>query len=180
MDGPMNRVRRSLGAVAVVVLLVACGGEEQGGLEGSSPGPAAVVGGDIDQFELFFDDIVVAIDGTVTDPNGAELAAEWVLDTDIRVLVKLDEALSEPGEYDVVPIADAVDGDRVEESFSFTFDPAAADPQLVFDSDGESGFPWLLWLVGALGVALVAVVGRQFLVSMARLRSAQRTTPPDA
>ena len=175
----MNRVR-SVIALAVVALCAAagCSAEEQGGLEGASPGPDAVVGGDITEIVLFYDDIIVAVDGAVTGPDGTELAAEYLIDTDIRAVVELAEPLSAPGEYGVRHVVDAVDGDRVEARFSFTFDPGAPPPQLVFPPE-DSGWPWLLWLIGVVGVALIGVAGWQLLRSMARLRTSSESPPTD-
>ena len=95
-----RRVRRLVAGVGVVLLLLAgCGEEEQGGLEGASPGPDAVVGGEIYQIELLYDDILAEVDGAVTGPDGAELGAAFVIDNQIRALIELDEPLTAPGEY---------------------------------------------------------------------------------
>ncbi|MGA9277368.1 copper resistance CopC family protein [Ilumatobacter sp.] len=166
-----------IGAVALVLGAAGCGGDEQGGLKGASPGPDAVVGGEIAEIELFYDDIVVAIDGSVTDPTGTELGAEFVIDTDIRSVVELAEPLGTPGEYTVRHVVDAVDGDRVEASYSFTYDPDAPPPQLVFPPE-DSGSPWLLWLVALVGVAVVGVLGWRLLASMARVKSASQRSRP--
>lgn len=179
------RVRGNSRAVAVrvgVVLgvvafgaLAGCGEEEeQGGLQGASPGPDAVVGGEIDQIELLYDDILAEVDGSVTGPDGDELGADFVIDNQIRALVELDAPLSVAGEYTVRHVVVSVVDDRVEESYTFTYEPGAAPPQLVFPPDDDSGSPWLLGaLVLAGGVALLVLLGR-LLASMRRLRASGR------
>ena len=175
----MNRLRSAIALAVVAFLPVAgCSGEEQGGLEGASPGPDAVVGGEVVEIVLFYDDIIVAVDGSVTGPDGTELAAEYLIDTDIRAVVELDEPLSAPGQYEVRHVVDAVDGDRVEERFSFTFEPDAPAPQLVFPPE-ESGWPWLLWLIGVIGLVVIGVAGWQLLRSMARLRAPSEPPPAE-
>ncbi len=182
----VRRVRRAVrGAVQVVGIvlgvgvlgvLAGCGEEEQGGLQAASPGPDALVGGEIDQIELLYDDILAEVDGTVTAPDGAELDAEFVIDNQIRVLVELGEPLSVSGEYTLRSEVVSVVDDRVEESYVFTYDPAAASPQLVFPPEEDSGSPWLLWTLVGVGVILIVVLIARLMVSMRRLRS----SPPQS
>ncbi|WP_158412407.1 copper resistance protein CopC [Ilumatobacter nonamiensis] len=164
----------AVGVALIVLLAGACGGEEQGGLEGASPGPDARVGGEIDQLILLYDNIVVDADVSVVDPDGTELSAVARLDSDIRVIVELGEELNTPGVHFVQHAVDAVDGDREEGSYSFTFDPSAPAPGLVFPPE-DDGSPWLLWIVAVAGVLVIAVLGWQLLQSMAKARA--RSTP---
>jgi len=170
---PGRRCRRILGALSVVALavLAGCGEEEQGGLQGASPGPDATVGGEIDQIELLYDDILAEIDGTVTGPDGAELGAEFVIDNQIRALVELDEPLSVPGEYTVRHIVVSVVDDRVDDSYTFTYQPDAAPPQLVFPPEEDSGVPWLIWTIAVVGAIVIVVLIARLLLSMRRLRT---------
>lgn len=174
-SGP-SRLFAAFGAVLLVVGIGGCAGETQGGLEGASPGPGAVVGGEIDQIELFYDDIVVAADVVVVDPEGTELATETRVDTDVSVISELGGSLSEPGVYFVSHGVDAVDGDREEGSYSFTFDPAASPPGIVFSPE-DDGTPWLLWIVAVAGVLVIAVLGWQFLQSVARAKRGSAREP---
>jgi len=178
MTGPVDgwvggSVGRWIGAVVGVVLLVVsaagCTNEEQGGLQGASPGPGAVVGGEIDRIELLYDDIIVSADGSVTDPDGDELDATFVVDSDIRAVVDLAAPLDPPGEYTVRHVVGTADGDRVEASYSFTYDPAASPPRLVFPPE-DTGPPWLLWTVAVVGLIVIGVLGWRLLRSMARVR----------
>jgi len=170
--------RRLLGSVGVLILVLvggACAGEEQGGLEGGSPGPDAVVGGEIDQISLFYDDIVVDAAVSVAGPDGTELSTETRVDTDISVITELGETLSEPGVYFVRHTVDAVDGDREEGSYSFTYDPSASAPGIVFLSE-ESATPWWLWAMAVVGVLVIAVLGWRLLQSVAKVRSGSATS----
>ncbi len=172
----LRRVARALGMLLGVCVLGAfagCGEEEQGGLQAASPGPDAIVGGEIDQIELLYDDIITAVGGTVTGPDGEVLDAGFVIDSQIRALVQLAEPLSEPGEYTVRSAVVSVVGDEVDESYAFTYEPDAAPPQLVFPPEEDSGSPWLFWSLVAAGVVVIAVLIGRLLVSMRRLRGAQ-------
>jgi methionine-rich copper-binding protein CopC len=163
--------------VGALALLAGCAGEEeQGGLQAARPGPGATVGGEIDQIELLFDDIVAEAQGTVTGPDGADLDAEFVIDNQIRVLVELAEPLDVSGEYAVRSEVVSVVDDRVEESYVFTYDPAAEAPQLVFPPEEGSGSPWLLVTLIAVGVIVIVVLIARLVVSVRRLRSAP---PPE-
>ena len=170
-------LRRCVRAVVMVLgigllgMLAACGEEEeQGGLQAASPGPDATVGGEIDQIELLYDDIITTVDGTVTGPSGESLDAEFVVDNQIRALVELVELLSEPGEYTVRSAVVSVVGDEIDESYVFTYEPDAAPPQLVFPPEEDAGSPWLLWTLIIAGVAVIIVLLARLAVSMRRLR----------
>ena len=172
-----RRLRRVARAVVLVLgigllgVLAACGEEEeQGGLQAASPGPDAIVGGEIDQIELLYDDIITTVDGMVTGPSGESLAAEFVVDNQIRALVQLAEPLSEPGQYTVRSAVVSVVGDEVDESYVFTYEPDAAPPQLVFPPEEDAGSPWLLWLLVVAGAVVIIVLLARLVVSMRRLR----------
>ena len=165
-----RRVRRLVAGVGVALLLLAaCGEEEQGGLQGASPGPDAVVGGEIDQIELLYDDILAEVDGAVTGPDGAELEAAFVIDNQIRALIEFDEPLTAPGDYTVRHVVISVVDDRVEDTYTFTYQPDAAPPQLVFPPEEDSGVPWLLWTIAIVGAVVIAVLIARLLISMRRL-----------
>jgi hypothetical protein len=173
----MSRRRLVVASTALLFVgaVTGCAEEEQGGLEGASPGPGAVVGGEIDRIQLFYDDIIVAADGSVSGPDGSELASEFVVDSEISAVAELDGPLDQPGDYEVRHVVDAVDGDRVDDSYTFTYDPTAASPQLVFPPE-DSGVPWLLWLVALAGAVAIGVAGWRLMRSMAQLRSTQQGT----
>ena len=137
--------------VCLLGLLAGCGEEEQGGLQAASPGPDAVVGGEIQQIELLYDDILATVGGEVTGPDGEALDVEFVVDNQIRALAELAEPLSEPGEYTVRSEVVSVVGDEVDESYVFTYEPDAAPPQLVFPPEDDSGSPVLFWTLGRGG-----------------------------
>ena len=166
-----RRVRRLVaGTVVALLLLAGCGEEEQGGLQGASPGPDAVVGGEIDQIELLYDDILAEVDGTVTGPDGAELGATFVIDNQIRALIELDDPLTAPGEYTVRHVVISVVDDRVEDSYTFTYQPDAAPPQLVFPPEEDSGAPWLLWTIAIVGAVVIVVLIARLLTSVRRVK----------
>lgn len=169
---PVRRRLRGLVGVLGVALLgvvAGCSEDEQGGLQGASPGPDAVVGGEIAEIQLLYDDIITTVDGSVTAPDGDELSAEYVVDTDIRALIELAEPLTVSGEYMVRHEVVSVVGDRVEDSYEFTYEPSAAAPQLVFPPE-DSGSPWLLWAIAIVGSIVLAVLIWRLVASMWRLR----------
>jgi methionine-rich copper-binding protein CopC len=173
-----RRVTRALGIVAAagaLALLAGCGEEEQGGLQAASPGPEATVGGEIDQFELLFDDLVESVEGEVTGPDGVAIDAGFVVDSQIRVLVELAAPLDQPGQYTVRSEVESAVGDQVSESYVFTFEPDAAPPQLVFPPEDDSGSSLLFWSLVAAGAAVILVLLSRLLISMRRMR----TPPPD-
>jgi hypothetical protein len=170
-------LRRGVRAVVMVLgigllgMLAACGEEEeQGGLQAASPGPDATVGGEIDQIELLYDDIITTVEGMVTGPSGQSLDAEFVVDNQIRALIELAEPLNEPGEYTVRSAVVSVVGDEVDESYVFTYEPDAAPPQLVFPPEEDAGSPWLLWTLIVVGAAVIIVLLARLVASMRRLR----------
>lgn len=171
-----RRVRRVTHTVGIVVgagvlaVLAGCGEEEQGGLQAASPGPEAIVGGEIDEIELLYDDIIATVGGEVTGPDGAQLEAEFVVDSQIRVLIELAEPLDEAGEYTVRSGVVSAVGDEVNESYVFTFEPDAAAPQLVFPPE-DSGAPWLIWTIAVIGATVIVVLIVRLLASMRRLRT---------
>jgi len=175
---PLWRVARAVAMVLGVGLLgvlAGCGEEEQGGLQAASPGPDATVGGEIEQIELLYDDILTTVGGTVTGPSGEPLGAEFIVDNQIRALIELAEPLSEPGEYTVRSEVVSVVGDEVDESYVFTYEPDAALPQLVFPPEDDSGSPVLFWTLVVTGAAVIVILLGRLFVSMRRLRG---SAPP--
>jgi hypothetical protein len=176
---PLRRVARAVAMVlglGLLAVLAGCGEEEQGGLQAASPGPDATVGGEIDQIELLYDDILATVGGAVTGPGGDVLAAEFVIDNQIRALVELAEPLSAPGEYTVRSEVVSVVGNEVDESYAFTYEPDAAEPQLVFPPEDDSGSPVLFWSLVAAGAAVIIVLLWRLAVSMRRLRGSTPST----
>lgn len=149
------------------------------GLAAASPGPGATVGGTIDEIQLFYGDLITAIDGSVTAPDGAVLDTTFVLTSDIEATISLGSSLDVPGEYAVRHNVISIDGDRVEAAYLFTYDPAAPAPQLVFEDD-EPGRPWIIWLVAAGGVAVIVFAARLVVSIRRRNQVRAAASPPSA
>ena len=139
------------------------------GLGAASPSPGSVVGGEITEFQLRYNNTVADVEGSVTDPDGNIVESDWVQDGNLRVAVMLAEPLTTPGEYAVRhATTDVEDGDRVEAAYLFTFDPTAAPPQLEIIPD-DDGFPWI-WVVAGVGAIVIGALGWQLARSLKRVR----------
>lgn len=140
------------------------------GLAAASPGPGAVVGGDITEIQLFYGDFIVTFDGEVTGPDGAVVAATFEMLSEIEARIVLSEPLTAPGEYRVAHTVLSIDDDVVDDDFRFTFDPVAPPPSLVFVEEDE-GVSWLVWAIGAVGVIVIGILVWQLLGSIRRARA---------
>ena len=180
IDQPQRRLHRWLRAVVLVLtagmVVAGCGGSEPEGLEAASPGPDAVVGGDVVDVQLFYEELISEFGGSVTDPDGQVLDAEFVVDSTIQATIVLAEPLDTPGDHTVRHEVVAVDGTVVGDEYEFTYDPAAAPPRLIFVTE-DSGSPWLLWIIIAVGVVAIGVLAVQLLAAMRRARAADTQMP---
>ncbi len=170
-------LRRVAAALATLLAVFAIGSTvlAHSGLGAASPSPGSVVGGEITEFQLRYNSTVADVEGSVTDPNGDVVESEWVQDGNLRVAVTLAEPLSTPGEYAVRhTTTDIEDGDRVAAAYLFTFDPAAAPPQLEIIPD-DDGFPWI-WVVLGVGAIVIIALGWQLSRSLKRARLQAPTT----
>ena len=169
-----NRVVRRI-LVAIVALVAVGGAIPQGGVDAhsgldlASPGPGAVVGGEITEIQLFYSNLITGIDGSVTTPSGVVLDTEFRVDSQIQATIELSAPLAEPGEYAVRHNTLSVDGDRVEGAYLFTYDPAAPAPELI-DAGGGSGISWIVWVVGGVGMVIIALLAWRLLASVRRAR----------
>ena len=113
IDQPQRRLHRWLRAVVLVLtagmVVAGCGGSEPEGLEAASPGPDAVVGGDVVDVQLFYEELISEFGGSVTDPDGQVLDAEFVVDSTIQATIVLAEPLDTPGDHTVRHEVVAVD-----------------------------------------------------------------------
>ena len=139
------------------------------GLGAASPGPGAVVGGEITTIQLRYNSTMTDPDGSVTDPNGEIVGSTFTQDGNLRVIVSLDAPLSAPGQYTVRHIStDVEDNDRIEAAYLFTYDPIAPPPQLEIIA-GDDGFPWI-WVIGGIGGIVIAVFAWRLATSLQRAR----------
>ncbi|MEL6891150.1 MAG: copper resistance protein CopC [Actinomycetota bacterium] len=171
----------SLAAVAAVSLGAVGVARAHSGLAAASPGPGAIVGGDIQLIQLFYGDLIVEFDATVTDPDGVELDAEAVMTSEITAEIRLAEPLSTPGEYAVRHTVLSIDDDVVPAAYLFTFDPDADPPILIFveESDDE-GWAWWAWLLIGVGVLLIVVLAVRLVLAIRRSRSPSDSIDDDA
>ncbi len=144
------------------------------GLAAASPGPGAVVGGEIDVVQLFYGDIILEFDATLTTPSGEILPAEPVMLSEITAELRLEEPLSEPGEYALRHTILSFDDDVVEAAYLFTFEPGADPPILIFieeDDDDGGGLAWWAWAIIGVGALLIVVLAVRLVLSIRRARA---------
>ncbi len=173
---PSYTVRRLVGVVGLFVVSVlapASAAVAHSGLAAASPGPGSVVGGEIDEIQLLYADIIVSIDGSVTAPDGNVVDATFVMNSDIEATVELAARLDQAGEYAVRHEVLSVDGDPVDGAFLFTFDPDAPAPQLVFVPE-DDGLAWYVWAIIGIGLVVIVVLAWRLVGSIRR----QRATHP--
>ena len=175
-----NRARRGWGAVGLftalataITLLFGSVALAHSGLGAASPGPGAVVGGEITTIQLRYNSKIADPDGSVTDPNGEILGSTFTQEGNLKVIVSLDAPLSVAGQYAVRHIStDAEDGDRIEAAYLFTYDSAAPPPLLKIISD-DGGFPWV-WVIVGIGGGVIGVLAWRLATSMKRSRDSAR------
>ncbi len=145
------------------------------GLGAAGPAPGSVVGGDITEIQLRYNRTVADVEGSVIDPDGEPVGSTWTQDGNLRVVVTLVAPLTAPGEYEVRHTStDVEDDDRVDASYTFTFDPDAPPPQLELIPDDE-GFPWVLVVI-LIGLVIIGELVRRLIVSIKRQRPEQPST----
>ena len=175
--GVQSSARRlAIGAavIALVVPWVASVVFAHSGLVAASPGPGETVGGDVSVVQLFYGDIIVTFDATITrQADGELLEAEAVMTSEITGELRLAEPLFEPGEYAVRHTVLSIDNDVVEAAYLFSYESGAPEPILVFLPDAaDSGLPWWgLALVG-VGALIVIVLAVRLILSVCRARAA--------
>jgi methionine-rich copper-binding protein CopC len=172
-----NQSRERWGAVGLVAalatamtLLFSSVAFAHSGLGAASPGPGAVVGGEITTIQLRYASTITDPDGSVTDPNGEVVGSTFTQDGNLRVIASLDAPLSVPGQYAVRHIStDVEDNDRIAAAYLFTYDPTAPPPQLELIAD-DDGFAWV-WVIGGVGGVAIAVLSWRLATSMQRARA---------
>lgn len=143
------------------------------GLAAASPGPGAIVGGDITEIELWYNSTITDITASVTAPDGTMLGGTLVQVSDLRMTFELDEPLSIAGEYAVRHGTTGVeDGDRIDAAFLFTYDPDAPPPVLDLLPIDDEGTPFWLWIIVGVGVVMIVVLAWRLLSSIKRARNA--------
>ena len=172
--GHASRSREGWGVVGLfaalataVALLFGSVAFAHSGLGAASPGPGAVVGGEITTIQLRYTSTIADPDGSVTDPNGEIVGSTFTQDSNLKVIVSLDAPLSVTGQYAVRHIStDVEDDDRIEAAYLFTYDPTAPPPRLEIIAD-DDGFPWV-WVIVGVGGGVIAVLGWRLTTSMKR------------
>lgn len=146
------------------------------GLAAASPGPGVTVGGEITEIQMYYGDLIVTFDATVTSPSGVELGVSTEMLSDIQGLITLDEPLSEEGEYAVRHTITSIDTDVVEAAYLFTYSASAPSPQLIFLPEEESGVSWIVWVGVGVGVLVIAVLAWRLIASVRRRSAATAST----
>lgn len=142
------------------------------GLAAASPGPGATVGGDITEIQMFYGDIIVTFEATVTSPSGTEIDVSTEMLSDIQGLITLAAPLSEEGEYAVRHTITSIDTDVVESAYLFSYQAASPAPQVIFLPEEEEGSPWIVWAAVGVGAVAIAVLAWRLIASIRRGRSA--------
>lgn len=175
-SSPAGRSATRRAGTGLVVFLLALlmgwsSASAHSGLAAASPGPGAIVGGDITEIELWYNSAITDITASVTAPDGTVLDGTLVQVSELRMTVELDAPLSIPGEYAVRHGTTGVeDGDRLDAAFLFTYDPDAPPPVLDLLPVGDEGIALWLWIVIGVGVVVIAVLAWRLLSSIRRAR----------
>ena len=168
-----RRVGVLVGLLAVSVFLPWSSAAAHSGLAAASPGPGAIVGGEIDEIELWYNSAVTDITASVTAPDGTMLDGTLVQVSDLRMTFELDEPLSVTGEYAVRHGTTGIeDGDRLDAAYLFTYDPDAPPPVLDLLAPDDEGTPSWVWVIVGVGIVLIAVLAWRLRSSIKRIRSA--------
>lgn len=143
------------------------------GLVAASPGPGETVGGDVSTIQLFYGDIIVTFDATITrQADGEVLDADAEMTSEITGELRLAEPLSEPGEYAVRHSVLSIDDDVVEAAYLFSYEPEAPEPILVFlPEEDEGGLAWWAWTIIGVGAVVIIVLAVRLIVSIRRART---------
>ena len=130
--------------------------------------------------QLFYGDIIVSFDATITrQADGELLEAEAVMTSEITGELRLAEPLSEPGEYAVRHTVLSIDDDVVEAAYLFSYEPDAPEPILVFlPDDDEGGLAWWAWTIIGVGAVVIIVLVVRLILSIRRARATATSNPP--
>lgn len=120
-----------------------------------SPDRNATVGGSINVLDLEFLDPVTNASVTVTY-NGAPVAGQTTVAAGQVITFTFEEALVQPGRYQVSYEMISLDGDFTTDGYFFTFDPAADQPARI-EPSGSGGLPIATITISAAGI--IAIVG---------------------
>lgn len=163
-------IRAGIAAFVATTMLSWSAAMAHSGLAAASPGPGAIVGGEVTQVELWYGSGVIDISASVTAPDGTMLAGTLVQVSELRMTFELDEPLVEPGEYAVRHGTTGVeDGDRIDAAYLFTFDPDAPPPVLLL-IDEQGGTSIWIWLAIGVGVVIIGMLVWRLLASIRRAR----------
>ena len=141
----------------------------------AAPGPGQQVGGTVDFVDLVFLDPVTDASVEVMDESGIiQGGAMDPTATDGRIVrFELDAPLAVTGRYDVRYAVTAADGDRLEATHFFVYEPASPQPQRIGSVPEHEDDQTMLWAAGgAMGV--IIVVGAAMLTRNVLLLRRQR------
>ena len=172
---PSSATRAGTGLVAFLLTLLLSWApvSAHSGLAASSPGPGAIVGGDITEIELWYNSAITDITASVTAPDGTMLEGSLVQLSELRMTFELDEPLSIAGQYAVRHGTTGLeDGDRIDAAYLFTYDPDAPPPVLDLLPVDDEGTALWVWILVGVGVIVIAVLAWRLLASIRRAREA--------
>lgn len=149
-------------------------------LRQASPDVGETVGGEFHQIAMQF----IGLDPQQThqaklfDPAG-NLITESSASEGQRLVIPIDP-LTVPGDYLVTYAVHGIDGDFTEESFGFTFDPAADEPSGITIAEiGPEGFDFVLLTLLLIAAGLAAFLVTRVMSALRAHRGAQAVqTPP--
>ena len=150
---------RGLTLLIALVASVALGAGPAGAhtdlLQGS-PGPGQRVGGEVDVVDLVFAEPVTEAVVTITGPDGETVAGEMTAADGLIIRFRLDDALTEPGDYQLDYEMISFDTDFTERGYNFTYDPTAPEPIRLGAEVEAEGTNWLVIIASAVLMAALA------------------------
>lgn len=147
-------------------------------LRQSSPAAGQTVGGEFHQVALFFSGLDGSLPQQVRlyDPAGNLLREDPAL-LDQRLVLSIDP-LTIPGEYLVTYEVTGIDSDFTSESFTFFYEPGAAEPEpITIETFGDDGFDIINFALLLAGAGLAAFLVHRFMSAWRDHRAAQQAQP---
>lgn len=169
----MRRFLTALGVALSAIGLAAGVAYAHSGVAASNPGRDVTVGGEITEIRIFYGDIILAFDATVTlRSTGEEVGATAEMTSDIEGVITLDEPLAIEGEYEVNHTITSFDDDVVDDDYRFTYEVGGPPARLIFVEDDDGGLSPIVWIVAGVGTVVILVLAVRLVLSLRRRSAA--------
>jgi len=163
-----------MGLLATTLTVAIPAAEAHAELREASPGVGQTVGGEFHRIAMHF----TGLDATqpqamqLFDPAG-NLIDEGGAAEGQRLVLSISP-LTLPGEYTVNYQVNGIDGDYVEESYTFRYEPSADEPsELTIGNPIDEGFDWVTFALLLAGSATAAFLVHRFFTALRDHRAAQ-------